>query len=58
MGSPWRWPRATNYFHVDVSGLNVQPVVDPVVSNAYVIPGNDPLWLEGRLLRYGEVGAP
>ncbi len=58
MGSPWNWPKARNFFEVDVSGLNVQPVVDPNVSNAYVVPGTQSLGLAGRLIRSGEVGAP
>ncbi len=58
MGTPWNWPKATHYFQVDVTGLPVHRVIDPLVSNAYVIPGNEPLWLQGRLTGYGEVGAP
>ena len=52
-----RSTKATNYFQVDVSGLPVRPVIDPSVSNVYVVPSNDLLCLENRLIGYGEVGA-
>jgi hypothetical protein len=58
MGSPWNWPKATTYIEINVSGLNVQVVNDPAVSNAYVIPGTRDLSIKGRVTDAGPVGAP
>ena len=55
---PYLWYLCTNWVKVDVRGLPVRKVVDPRVSNVYVIPGTAPLSLAGRYAGHGETGGP
>jgi hypothetical protein len=49
VGLPWQWRRFTHYVEVDVAGLDLVLCR----SNVYLIPGREPLPLEGRTVCWG-----
>jgi hypothetical protein len=51
IGNPFQGARFTHYIGIDVRGLNVVQGRPGV----YVIPGNDPLSLAGRIVSSGRV---
>jgi hypothetical protein len=49
VGTPWKPQRFTHYVELDVAGLAVVLCRD----NVFLVPGREPLPLEGRIERWG-----